>query len=81
MSNIAELFKGVHGAIVYEDLVPLKDKLNHEDFPTKQQFAEALEYLGISESRLFFDPNGSIHPIIYLHEFNYMPIFRLKWRR
>lgn len=65
-TNITDLFKGAHAAIQRDKLVPLKDMIGKPDFPSKEEFDTAVEYLGIDGDYLFYDKTNPIDPIAYL---------------
>lgn len=71
--SIADIFKSAHAAIDPDDLIPLEELVGKPRFPTQEEFEEAVEYLDIDPSCLYYNSKDIIAPIMYWDGLIYEP--------
>jgi len=77
MSNpIADIFKGLHGALNENNLTLLSTLIDRKVISEKL-YKEAVNYLGVDEDYLFYDPSAILSPMVYYDGLIYCDLYNL----
>lgn len=63
--DMSALFQSIHSAINPNNLKKVTDLIGTEKFPTKAEFDEVVNYLGIDPEYVYYDKGSVISPFIY----------------
>ena len=63
--SMSDIFKSAHGAIDVKNLQKLEDLVGKPKFPSKEEFDQTVEYLGIDKDFLFYNKHDFLTPFIY----------------